>query len=157
MKDLVALLEKNQYCNVRSYIQSGNLVLDTKAGANKKPDQDIGAMVEKRFGFRPEIICLSLAEFKRIVANNPYPAAKGNAMHFFICKDTPQADIDKLEQLKTGSESYQIFGKVLYLHAPDGIGRSKLAAKVETCLGVAVTARNLNTIMQLQKMILPQP
>ena len=55
-------------------------------------------------------------------------------------------DIEKLEKLAIESERYTLTDQVFYLHTPDGFGRSKLAAKVESCLGVSATARNLNTI-----------
>jgi len=54
--------------------------------------------------------------------------------------------------LKSPRESFKLKGKVLYLHAPEGIGRSKLAANVEKSLAVAVTARNWRTVMALQAM-----
>jgi len=55
--------------------------------------------------------------------------------------------------LKTGNESFRLIGKVFYLHAPDGIGRSKLAARAEKFLSVQATARNWNTITKLLELI----
>ena len=61
-------------------------------------------------------------------------------------------DEERLNQLKSGTEEYALKRNVFYLHAPDGIGRSKLAAQVERCLGVAVTGRNLNTVNKLAEL-----
>jgi uncharacterized protein (DUF1697 family) len=57
-----------------------------------------------------------------------------------------------LESLKTEREQFELIGTVFYLHAPDGIGRSKLAAKVEKAMGVAATARNWRTVSMLVEM-----
>ena len=47
------------------------------------------------------------------------------------------------------TERYQLLGQVLYLYAPDGIGRSRLAANMESCLGIPATGRNFSTVMAL--------
>jgi len=55
-------------------------------------------------------------------------------------------DFEKLDELKTLTENYKILDNIFYLYAPDGIGRSKLAAKVDKFLGIETTARNWRTI-----------
>lgn len=149
MKDLVATLEERKYKNIRTYIQSGNVVLQSQ----NKPDRQISAIVQEKFGFSPEVLALEQAEFNAAVENNPYKSAEGKAMHFYFCKNRPKLNTEKLEQLKTKSEKYHLAGKVFYLYAPDGIGRSKLVANIESCLGVPATGRNLNTVTQLHKMV----
>ena len=57
--------------------------------------------------------------------------------------------MDLLERLQTGEEHFRLTEAVFYLHAPAGIGRSKLAAKVEKALGVSPTARNWQTVSKL--------
>jgi len=57
-----------------------------------------------------------------------------------------------LEAAKVASESYVLTDRAFYLHAPDGVGRSKLAANAEKYLGVATTARNYRTIEKLVSM-----
>jgi uncharacterized protein (DUF1697 family) len=60
--------------------------------------------------------------------------------------------MEKIEGLKSATEAYKLLGRVFYLHAPDGIGRSKLASAAEKKLGVTTTARNLNTVRKLLAM-----
>ena len=55
-------------------------------------------------------------------------------------------DLEKLESLRSPTEKFELSGTVFYLYAPDGIGWSKLAAKVEKALGVAVTGRNWRSV-----------
>jgi len=57
-----------------------------------------------------------------------------------------------LESLKSDSERFRLIGRVFYLHAPDGVGRSKLAAKAEKMLGVPMTDRNWRTVTTIQKL-----
>lgn len=76
------------------------------------------------------------------------------ALHlFFLGKPAGSVDRDGLESKRSEKEQFEIRGNVFYLYAPDGIGRSKLAASVERLLGVPVTARNWNTVTRLVEMV----
>jgi len=98
-------------------------------------------------------LVLDSNEFTACVANNPYQALEGKSVHFYFCKNKPQINEEKLAGLLSSTESYQVVDKVFYLHAPDGIGRSKLVANIEACIGVAATGRNLNTVNKLTGMV----
>lgn len=152
MKPLKELLEKAGYLNVRTYIQSGNIVLD----AAVNPDGELGSLIKDSFGFEPDVMLLTRDEFTAATDANPFSGA-GNTIHFYFCQNTPQLDQPLLDALLGPSESYEVAGDVFYLHAPDGIGRSKLVAKIESCLGVAATGRNLNTVNKLQLMLDASP
>ena len=146
MKDLVALMQAAGASDIRTYIQSGNVVYAGLA------ENAITAttLIEKQHGFRPEVMVLGDEEFNLAVRNNPFQEAEGKACHFYFCSQAPESvDEDRLERFRKESEAYELKDSVFYLYAPEGIGRSKLAAQVERCLGVAGTARNLNTINQL--------
>ena len=151
MKELVKLMEAHGYSDVNTYIQSGNIVFKSAA----KPSDEIGLLIESKFGFKPSVFILSAAELREAAEKNPYPTDIGKALHFFFCKQVPQAvDYKFLDGLKTASERYQLIDKVCYVYAPDGIGRSKLAEKMgRTFKDVTMTARNLNTINKLIEMV----
>jgi uncharacterized protein (DUF1697 family) len=83
------------------------------------------------------------------MTNFPYQGFEGKFVHFYFCKEAPKIDKTKLLALTTETECYELIDNVFYLHAPDGIGRSKLVANIESCLGVPATGRNLNTIKKL--------
>lgn len=149
MKELVAHLEADGFTGVRTYIQSGNVVLQAKA----RPDVRIGACIERHFGFRPAVFALSADELRQAAANNPFDPEAGKMVHFFFCDREPQPDYELLHAVKAPSEDFRLTGSVFYLYAPDGIGRSKLVEKVGKALpGVQITARNLNTINKLLEM-----
>lgn len=154
MKDLAAVLEGMGCEKVKTYIQSGNAVFRTEGNLTKKIAEEISSTVLASHGFKPKVLILDGLELKQAVENNPFQTEDGKALHFFFLESTPvKPDLDGLASVKSDSEEFFLNRNVFYLYAPDGIGRSKLAAKVEQSLGVPVTARNWNTIRKLISMV----
>ncbi len=154
MKDLVSILEGLGYENIRTYIQSGNVVLESEKPCSDQDSGKISDAIEAEVGFRPNVLLLSAEDLRAALAGNPFPTSEGKTLHFSFLETEPLApDLDTLAQLKSETEQFKLDGKVFYLHAPDGIGRSKLAEKVERCLGVSATGRNLNTVNAILKML----
>lgn len=154
MKELKALLENhsienNGFKNVRTYIQSGNILLESSSN----PEAEISAIINTNFGFQPKVLILTKEAFFSAVSNNPYPEFEGKFVHFYFCKNTPELDSKKLEAVISETERYELIDNVLYIHAPDGIARSKLIVNIEKCLGVSATGRNLNTVTKLSGML----
>lgn len=151
MKELKLLLA-SEFGDIETYIQTGNLVL-------KSPEEPlkIAAIIEEKvnskFGFKPKVMALNEGFLRDAISANPYQEAEGKMVHFYFCENTPSFDFDSAAQLAANAEQYELIGNVFYLFAPNGIGRSKLAAKVEKLLAVPATARNLNTVQKLQTMI----
>jgi uncharacterized protein (DUF1697 family) len=152
MKELVVLLKNLGLQSVKTYIQSGNAVFRCE------PEQSVGlstrikSAVSERYGFEPEVLLLSLAELEEVVAANPFKEAESDpkTLHFYFLEARPESpDMDTLNSLKQDSERFSLTPSVFYLHAPNGIGRSKLAAKVEKPLGVAATARNWRSVCKI--------
>lgn len=155
MRELVALLEGLNLTNVKTYIQSGNVVFQSARRDLPALAQEIGAAIGEHHGFVPKIMLLSLADWETAVSQNPFPAAEENhkTLHFYFLESAPpNPDLALLESLKSEREQFELIDMVFYLHAPDGIGRSKLAAKVEKGLGVAATARNWRTVSKIMEM-----
>jgi uncharacterized protein (DUF1697 family) len=148
MKELVNALEESDYQQVQTYIQSGNVILQSPVN----PD-NIASIVQDRFGFEPSVMVLEAHEFAAAAGNNPFSSPNGKDVHIYFCQDNPGLNQTKLEKYQASSEKYHLDGKAFYLYAPDGIGKSKLAANLESCLGVAATGRNLNTIEKLLHML----
>ena len=74
--------------------------------------------------------------------------------HFlFLAEPATSPNVEAMDNAKTSTENYKLTGRVFYLHAPDGIGRSKLAANAEKYLGVVTTGRNYRTIDKLLTMV----
>ena len=155
VKELKALLEPLNLNNVKTYIQSGNVVFQSERSDRTALSKEIGAAVSERYGFTPQVLLLEHRTFEKAMTANPFPRAESEpkTLHlFFLAAKPNEPDMEVLERLKTATERYKLSENVLYLHAPDGIGRSKLAARVEKALGVAVTARNWRTVTKISSM-----
>ena len=149
MKELVPLLKQNGYESVSSYIQSGNIVLKSP----NNPVEQVQSLVSENFGFSPVLLTLGEPAFSTSVLNNPYKEFEGKFVHFYFCENDITLDMDTLNKYITSSEEYTVKGNVFYLHAPEGIGRSKLVANIESCLGQSATGRNLNTVNKISSML----
>lgn len=155
MKELRALLEELGLEKVKSYIQSGNVVFQSAMGDTDSLSQEVRTTIKERYGFAPQVLFLHHEELRIAVASNPFPDGESEpkTIHlFFMASAAGSPDMAKLESLRTESERFKLVGQVFYLHAPDGIGRSKLAANIENSLGVPVTARNWRTVSKINSM-----
>jgi uncharacterized protein (DUF1697 family) len=155
MQDLVALLENLGSRNVKTYIQSGNAVFQNQTENVPELSNRIRAEIKKSHGFDPDVLLLDVVAMENAIASNPFPEAesKPKTLHMFFLASAPgNPNLEMLESLKRNSERFKLVDKLFFLHAPDGIGRSKLAARVEKALGVPVTARNWRSVCKIVEM-----
>lgn len=155
MQDIVKTLVELGFRNIETYIQSGNVVFESEETNRSVLTDKIRSGTEQRHGFAPDVVVLRSNELTQAIESNPYPEAEDEpkTLHLYFMKSEPQKpDLHRLEELKSANESYTLLGKVFYLHAPDGIGRSKLTAGIEKALGVSVTARNWRTVTKIYAM-----
>ena len=149
MKDLVGILERLRCTQVRTYIQSGNAVFGPPDGSGIS-GAAIAAAVRAETGVDARVLVLTAAEFRRAAEHNPFAAEDGGTVHLFFLESVPpDPDLDAIGGLCRDSERWRLTDAVFYLHAPEGIARSKLAAAVERKLGVAATARNWRTVRKV--------
>jgi uncharacterized protein (DUF1697 family) len=154
MKELVTILETIGYESVQTYIQSGNVVFRSRNKVGTNGTNEISREILRKRGFEPKVLLLSAEQLREAIENNPFPTNDGKALHFFFLESQPDnPNIGQLDSLKIESEKFNLTRKVLYLYAPEGIGRSKFAAAVEKLVGVPVTARNWNTVCKLVSMV----
>jgi uncharacterized protein (DUF1697 family) len=115
----------------------------------------IRAEIKKRRGFEPHILLLKFEDIKRAITENPFPEAESDpkTLHVGFLAASPQnPDLKKLERFKSKTERFRLVDNRFYLHAPDGVGRSKLAANAEKLLGVPMTDRNWSTVRKVWEM-----
>ncbi|MFA7419748.1 MAG: DUF1697 domain-containing protein [Melioribacteraceae bacterium] len=154
MKDLSAILENLGCVDVKTYIQSGNVVFKSKQASKTKIAKEISDKVSENKGFAPKVMLLEIGELESAVKNNPFSTEEGKALHFFFLESEPvNPNLEKMTLVKKKSEQYKLNKKIFYLFTPEGLGDSKLAAIVEKCLGVPATARNWNTVSKLVSMV----
>ena len=155
MKELASVLGCMGLENVQTYIQSGNVVFQSTTTDANQLSQAIRTAVEKSHDLAPEVLVLSIDELHDAIASCPFTDGDPDpkTLHLLFLASIPvDPDLDRLDAIKSTSERYQLAGPVFYLHAPDGVGRSKLAANVERAIGVSGTARNWRTVTKLMSM-----
>jgi uncharacterized protein (DUF1697 family) len=153
MKSLCALIEKAGCSDVRSYIQSGNVVFRSGEADASRLARRIGKDMGGAYGFEPRILILDRNALAKAASGNPFAAAAAKnpkAVHLFFLAETPKSpDLERMRGIRAATEEFALKGRVFYLHTPDGFGKSKLAERAEQLLGVDATARNARTVSAL--------
>ena len=156
MKDLSEMYVKAGCSLVKTYIQSGNVVFQTKGGAEPVCAK-VSAAIEKKFGFSPPIVLRTSEEMERVTRNNPFlkAGAPETELHVLFLADVPKrADVENLSQYSFPPDEFTVRGKEIYLRLPNGFGTSKLATiRFDAKLRTVVTARNWRTVNQLLEMM----
>ena len=141
--------------NVKTFIQSGNVVFETD-----EPPAGLTSKIEKRirgdFGFQVRVLTKSAKELMEIVKHNPF-AEKGNdearLYVTLLSDDPPKNALELVQPLAAGAEEICIVGRAVYLRLPNGYGKTKLSnTAIEKKLGCGATTRNWNTTKTLLEM-----
>ena len=157
MEELKQIYVSLGYRNVRTYLQSGNVVFRTD-----KPDlaalaTRIEDAIERGFGFRPSVILRTTAEMRDAIARNPFAKRSGiepsKLLVNFLASDPGAETRDKVLSLKAEPEELRMNGRELYIYFPIGMARPKLSwAVIEKTLKVPGTGRNWNSVTKLLEM-----
>lgn len=154
MSDLRDLLTKLGFADVRSLLQSGNLVFRSDARPDTLLERLLETETEKRLGVRADVFIRNAKEWKEVVAHNPFrQEAERDPSHLiamFLKTAVNVKDVKALQAAISGSEIIRGDGRQVYIVYPDGIGRSRVTNTfLEGKLGTRGTARNWNTVMKL--------
>ena len=148
MAALRELLESIGLKNVRTLLQSGNVVFE---GGGKKVGGEIEDVIENAFGFRPSVILRSAEQMEDVVARNPFAHRSdvpGNKLLVTFLECDP-----KTTEIVAAPEEVHVLGREMYIYFPVGVGQSKFPhSAVAKQLGVTGTARNWNTVLKLVTM-----
>jgi len=154
MADLRDLLTKLGFTEVRSLLQSGNLIFQGQRKTTAQLERLLEAETEKRLGLKTDFFVRTPAEWESLIAQNPFrKEAERDPGHLVVLflKNVPDAgNVDALRAAISGREVIQAKGNHAYVVYPDGQGRSRLTnALIEKKLGTRATARNWNTVLKL--------
>ncbi|MFC6130408.1 DUF1697 domain-containing protein [Streptomyces spororaveus] len=155
MAELRSLLEGLGHGDVQTYLQSGNAVFTSAQQDPAVLARELEAAIEAHFGFRVACLALDGAYLRAVAEACPFPAAEleGKQLHVTFCSEQPGPErFAALDGAAYLPEEYRIGERVLYLHVPEGLGRSKLAealARPAVVKGIDVTTRNWNTVAKL--------
>ncbi len=152
MPDLREALEAAGYDDVRTYLQSGNVVL-TSTAPPKKVARDCERLLADRFGLEIAVVTRTRTELARVVERNPLEGVAKDPKRYQVSflEAKPAAKVVReLEELAAGAEKVVSVGREIYAWHPAGVARSKLWARLAgKNLGVTATARNWTTVTKL--------
>ncbi len=160
MAELTRVLQEAGFSNVRTYIQSGNVLFESdrkEAEQREKMEQ----VIQGRFGFPVPVILRTSRELQAIVDHCPFTveeiqaaeAASGvESLHVCMFPSEPEPEtVEKLKAIPSGGDRFAVRGRDIYLLVQNGIHNSKLSAQVSK-IKASVTARNFKTMRQLALM-----
>jgi uncharacterized protein (DUF1697 family) len=167
MEDLAGLMRDLGHTDVATYIQSGNVLFTPAVGA-RGTDALAGAIagaLAERLSVSATVVVLTAQELEEVISANPFPGV-GDPRHLHaVIHQEPlpserMADVAGAEELSAargGDDRALIVGRALYIHTPDGFGRSDLAARLTRPSGPggAGTARNWATVTKLMALLGP--
>jgi uncharacterized protein (DUF1697 family) len=156
MKDLARMFEDAGGANVRTYIQSGNVIFDAPAAASKV-GATVSAKIEKRFGYRIPVILRTREQLQTAIRDNPFLASVTDQrwLHVYFLADVPSAGCcASLDASRSLPDAFQVHGREIFLHVPNGMARTKLTnAYFDSKLSTTCTARNWATVLKLAEMM----
>lgn len=153
--ELRKLFETLGFGNVKTYIQSGNIIFNYQIDSPEKIIKSVEKKIKEVFSFDVTVIIRTNDELRKIIHSNPYLKTKPVEKLYvaFLSETSSNDNIEKLLPYKSKTEEFSLTGKEMYLYYPDGSGRSKLTNNIiESKLGVKATTRNWNTTTKLFEM-----
>ena len=157
MADLVAIFREAGCDDVRTYIQSGNVVFRAGPALVGDIPSLISTSIMDQFGYRIPLVTRTASEFQRIVQANPFAeiGAEANKLHVLFLADLPdRARVEALDPNRSPGDEFAVLGREIYLHCPNGVARTKLTnAYFDSGLSTTSTSRNWRTVGKLLEMV----
>jgi uncharacterized protein (DUF1697 family) len=155
MPALRELLGERGFEDVRTYVQSGNIVLSSDLSPTRLATA-CKRVISDGFGLDIEVLVRTRDELAGVVERNPLAKVAVNPKRYqvtFLSAELDRGQVEKLEALATESERLVAVGREVYAWHPDGVARSKLWARLGgKGLGVSATSRNWSTVTTLLEM-----
>jgi uncharacterized protein (DUF1697 family) len=156
MPELRELLSAAGFADVRTYVQSGNVVLSSDL-APERLEQETERLIAERFGFPVEVVARTRNELADVIHRNPLAEVATEPKRYqvtFLRGPLEPAVVQKLEALDAAPEQLVVSGRELYSWHPAGVGRSRLWSRLASAgwLSTTGTARNWTTVQTLLKL-----
>ena len=154
MPELRRALEQAGYRDVKTHLQSGNVVLSSRASPERVA-KDVQERIKKEFGLDIAVLVRSQAELQAILRRNPLKKVATDPRRYlvtFLSASLARATVDELREVAK-HELFAVAGREVYSWHPDGIGRTPLWERLGSrSLGVRATSRNWATVTALATM-----
>jgi uncharacterized protein (DUF1697 family) len=147
MPELVTAFESLGHEDVRSYIQSGNVVFRSTVTDEAELSAALERVLAEKFGLETSVVLRTHAELEAIAAGSPFD----EAVHVVFLDGRPKPGaVATLDPERSPGDRFEVTGREIYLSLANGAGRTKLTLDwLERQLGVAGTQRNWNTVLKL--------
>jgi len=154
MADLRLLLEKKGFKNVRTYIQSGNVIFNAAEKASVCATIISEAILEE-YGWEVPVLVKTSEEINTIFTNCPFSEVKKEKSYFVLLSSVPtKDDIDEIQKLSSTNEEFYITPNCVYIYYALGAGKAKLGNNwFEKKLNVKATSRNYRTMAKLIELV----
>ena len=154
MAELKALLTDQGLLDIRTYIQSGNVVFCSTNNNMEVLEKLIKNAISDHFGFDVSVLVKTPEQLKRIFEDCPFKQAQKEQSYFAILSDVPDKDLVAIASEKVyADEFYHIMNDCIYFYAEKGYGNAKFNLNYfEKKLQVSATARNYKTMLKLLSM-----
>lgn len=153
MKDLSAMFRETGCSDVRTYIQSGNVLFRAEPTLSEAIPSLISELILSRFGYQIPMVTRTTQELQEVVKANPFAESgtEENRLLVLFLADLPdRADIEALDPNRSPGDEFVVLGREIFLHYPSGVARSKLTnSYFDSRLCTFSTARNLRTVKKL--------
>ena len=154
MADLKAHLKELNFKNVRTYIQSGNVIFEHKETTPESLENEIEKKISEKYGFQVPTIIISPSELEYVLNNNPFlndPNKASDRLYVTFLSAIPSSiNIGKLKNIDHSPEEYILDGKNIYFFSPSSYGKAKMNNNFfENKLKTAATTRNWKTVNKL--------
>ncbi len=157
MKELNAIFAKTGCADVRTYIQSGNVLFTAPEALLKELPEVISQEIRERFAYSVPVILRTVQEMGKVIRENPFLRIGDSEkmLHVYFLGDEPTtAAIKSLDPDRSPPDTFQVRNREIYLRLPNGMGRTKLTnAYFDARLSTTSTARNWATILKLFEMM----
>ncbi len=157
MKDLAELFAGAGCGDVRTYIQSGNVLFSAPRGVLTKLPGLVAARIAERFGYRTPVVLRTADELAETIANNSFltAGAAEETLHVMFLADVPSARaVGDLDPRRSPGDTFVVRGRDVYLRLPNGAARTKLTnAYFDSKLATVSTGRNWRTVTKLLEMM----
>ena len=147
MAELRQLLNDLQFQNIQTYIQSGNIILDSQK-EKSETCEIIKEGIFAKLGYEIPVIARTISEFKKVVDNYPFSKENEKIVAFTFLNKVPIKTTIDIKNIK--EDKYKVDNDVVYLNCSSGFGKTKLTNNsIEKKLNVIATTRNLRTTLKL--------
>jgi uncharacterized protein (DUF1697 family) len=159
MPALRELVRSLGHGDAETYLQSGNVVFSSDRADADGLAGELRAALSGRLGLDVDVLLRTGEELAAVVAANPFPEAleePAKLHEVFLNRDPEPGRHAVLDPSAYEPDAFRFGTRAVYVHYPNGAGRSKLTADVWRRLGVVATARNWNTVTKLVALTTPE-